>query len=141
MNQVTLIGRLTKDPELKYTQGGKAFCKFNIAVTREFNRDEADFIGCVAWDKRAETIAEYLRKGRRIAIQGRLNVRSYEQNGENKWITEVIVDKFDFIDTNSNSTGGNYTPQSGTTSNNQCIEATSSTEDNEEIIDDDDFPF
>ena len=141
MNQVTLIGRLTNDPELKYTQGGKAFCKFNIAVTREFNRDEADFIGCVAWDKRAETIAEYLRKGRRIAIQGRLNVRSYEQNGENKWITEVIVDKFDFIDTNSNSTGGNYAPQSGTTSNNQGIEATSSTEDNEEIIDDDDFPF
>ena len=141
MNQVTLIGRLTKDPELKYTQGGKAFCKFNIAVTREYNRDEADFIGCVAWDKRAETIAEYLRKGRRIAIQGRLNVRSYEQNGENKWITEVIVDKFDFIDTNSNSTGGNYAPQSGTTSNNQGIEATSSTEDNEEIIDDDDFPF
>ena len=141
MNQVTLIGRLTKDPELKYTQGGKAFCKFSIAVTREFNRDEADFISCVAWDKRAETIAEYLRKGRRIAIQGRLNVRSYEQNGENKWITEVIVDKFDFIDTNSNSTGGNYAPQSGTTSNNQGIEATSSTEDNEEIIDDDDFPF
>ncbi|MFZ2941324.1 MAG: single-stranded DNA-binding protein [Leptotrichiaceae bacterium] len=141
MNQVTLIGRLTKDPELKYTQGGKAFCKFSIAVTREFNREEADFIGCVAWDKRAETIAEYLRKGRRIAIQGRLNVRSYEQNGENKWITEVIVDKFDFIDTNSNSTGGNYAPQSGTTSNNQGIEATSSTEDNEEIIDDDDFPF
>ena len=141
MNQVTLIGRLTKDPELKYTQGGKAFCKFSVAVTREFNREEADFIGCVAWDKRAETIAEYLRKGRRIAIQGRLNVRSYEQNGENKWITEVIVDKFDFIDTNSNSTGGNYAPQSGTTSNNQGIEATSSTEDNEEIIDDDDFPF
>jgi single-strand DNA-binding protein len=127
MNQVTLIGRLTKDPELKYTQGGKAFCKFSIAVTREFNREEADFIGCVAWDKRAETIAEYLR--------------SYEQNGENKWITEVIVDKFDFIDTNSNSTGGNYAPQSGTTSNNQASEATSSTEDNEEIIDDDDFPF
>ena len=141
MNHVTLIGRLTKDPELKYTQGGKAFCKFSIAVTREFNREEADFIGCVAWDKRAETIAEYLRKGRRIAIQGRLNVRSYEQNGENKWITEVIVDKFDFIDTNSNSTGGNYAPQSGTTSNNQASEATSSTEDNEEIIDDDDFPF
>ena len=141
MNQGKLIGRLTKDPELKYTQGGKAFCKFSIAVTREFNREEADFIGCVAWDKRAETIAEYLRKGRRIAIQGRLNVRSYEQNGENKWITEVIVDKFDFIDTNSNSTGGNYAPQSGTTSNNQASEATSSTEDNEEIIDDDDFPF
>ena len=58
MNLVTLIGRLTRDPELKYSQSGKAFCKFSIAVTREFNRDEADFINCVAWDKRAETIAE-----------------------------------------------------------------------------------
>ena len=141
MNQVTLIGRLTKDPELKYTQGGKAFCKFSIAVTREFNRDEADFISCVAWDKRAETIAEYLRKGRRIAIQGRLNVRNYEQNGESKWITEVIVDKFDFIDTNANSSSGNYTSQNGTTSNSQEFEASSPVEDNEEIIDDDDFPF
>ena len=97
MNLVTLIGRLTRDPELKYSQSGKAFCKFSIAVTREFNRDEADFINCVAWDKRAETIAEYLRKGRRIALQGRLSVRSYEQSGETKWMTEVIVDKFDFI--------------------------------------------
>ena len=141
MNQVTLIGRLTKDPELKYTQGGKAFCKFSIAVTREFNRDEADFISCVAWDKRAETIAEYLRKGRRIAIQGRLNVRNYEQNGESKWITEVIVDKFDFIDTNANSSSSNYTSQNGTTSNSQGFEASSPVEDNEEIMDDDDFPF
>ena len=135
MNLVTLIGRLTRDPELKYSQSGKAFCKFSIAVTREFNRDEADFINCVAWDKRAETIAEYLRKGRRIALQGRLSVRSYEQNGETKWMTEVIVDKFDFIDTAS---GGGSSYEDKKSSNEPDFSNESV---NEEAIDDDDFPF
>ena len=104
MNNITLIGRLTRDPELKYTQSGKAFCKFSIAVQREFNREEADFINCIAWDKRAEAICEYLRKGRRIATQGRLSVNSYEKDGETKWITEVIVDKFEFVDSSNNDT-------------------------------------
>ena len=104
MNIVTLIGRLTADPALKYTQSGKAFTKFSIAVQREFNREEADFINCIAWDKRAEAICEYLRKGRRIATQGRLSVNSYEKDGETKWITEVIVDKFEFVDSSNNDT-------------------------------------
>ena len=126
MNNVTLLGRLTKDPELKYSQSGKAFCKFSIAVQREFKKDEADFINCIAWDKRAETICEYLRKGRRIALQGRLSVRSYEKDGETKWITEVIVDKFEFVDS----------------SNNDTKESKSRKEKEEpEFIDDDDFPF
>ncbi len=103
MNSVTLLGRLTRDPELKFSQSGKAFCKFSIAVQRDFKKDEADFINCIAWDKRAELLTEYLRKGRRIALQGRLNVRNYDQNGETKWITEVIIDKFDFLDSSSNS--------------------------------------
>ena len=107
MNLVTLIGRLTRDPELKYTQSGKAFTKFSIAVQREFNREEADFINCIAWDKRAETICEYLRKGRRIATQGRLSVNSYEKDGETKWKTEVIVDKFEFVDSLNNENRGN----------------------------------
>ena len=126
MNQVTLLGILTRDPELKYTQSGKAFTKFSIAVTREFNRDEADFINCIAWDKRAETICKYLRKGRRIALQGRLNVRQYEKDGETKWITEVIVDKFEFVDS----------------SNNDNKEKENSKDNEEpEFIDDDSFPF
>ena len=135
MNLVTLIGRLTRYPELKYSQSGKAFCKFSIAVTREFNRDEADFINCVAWDKRAETIAEYLRKGRRIALQGRLSVRSYEQNGETKWMTEVIVDKFDFIDTAA-SGGSSYEDKKSSNEPGFSNEVVS-----EDTIDDDDFPF
>ncbi|MDO5088715.1 MAG: single-stranded DNA-binding protein [Leptotrichiaceae bacterium] len=137
MNQVLLIGRLTKDPELKYSQSGKAFCKFSLAVTREYNRDEADFINCVAWDKRAETIAEYLRKGKRIALQGRLSVRSYEQNGETKWMTEVIVDKFEFVDAaGSQSQQSSYSQQGSQNSSDTFAD-----NDNEEIIDDDDFPF
>ena len=137
MNLVTLIGRLTRDPELKYSQSGKAFCKFSVAVTREYNRDEADFINCVAWDKRAETIAEYLRKGRRVALQGRLSVRSYEQNGETKWITEVIVDKFDFIDTTSGGGSSSYEEKKSSNAEpNFSSESVS-----EDPIDDDDFPF
>ena len=129
MNNITLLGRLTRDPELKYTQSGKAFTKFSIAVTREFNRDEADFINCIAWDKRAETICEYLRKGRRIALQGRLSIRQYEKDGETKWITEVIVDKFDFIDYQKSDTEDNNTKEN----KNSSAEP--------EFIDDDDFPF
>ena len=131
MNNVMLLGRLAKDPELKYSQSGKAFTKFSIAVTREFNRDEADFINCIAWDKRAETICEYLKKGRRIALQGRLSVRSYEQNGETKWMTEVIVDKFDFIDYQKSDTEENETKGNGNSSSEP------------EYIDDDpdEFPF
>ena len=103
MNIVTLIGRITRDPDLKYSQSGKAFTKFTLAVTREYNRDEADFINCIAWNKAAEVIAEYQRKGNQIAVQGRLNVRNYEQDGETKWITEVILEKFDFISSSNNS--------------------------------------
>lgn len=138
MNLVTLIGRLTRDPELKYSQSGKAFCKFSLAVTREYNRDEADFINCVAWDKRAETIAEYLRKGRRVALQGRLNVRNYEQNGETKWMTEVIVDKFDFIDT---AAGGGSSASYEEKKSSNAEPNFSSENVNEDPIDDDDFPF
>ena len=138
MNLVTLIGRLTKDPELKYSQSGKAFCNFTVAVTREFKRDEADFINCVAWDKRAEAIAEYLRKGRRIAVQGRLNVSNYEKNGETVWRTDVIVDKFDFIDS-ANSSGTQ--PQSYSSQNTPTTGSSFVDNDSDEIMDDDDFPF
>ena len=69
MNNVVLIGRLTKDPELKYSQSGKAYCRFTVAVNRDFNKDEADFINCLAFGKTAETIAEWLGKGRILKIE------------------------------------------------------------------------
>ncbi len=133
MNHVVLMGRLTRDPELKYSQAGKAFSKFTVVVNREFKREEADFINCTAWGKTAETIAEYLRKGRRI---GRISVSSYEQNGETRWSTEVVVDKFEFVDTANSKEGEKPLVQK------KKSESTfTASNENDEIMDDDDFPF
>lgn len=98
MNSITLLGRLTKDPELKYSQKGTAYCRFTLAVTRPFNKDETDFINCVAMDKTAEVMADYLRKGKRIAIQGRLQIGSYEKNGNTFYTADVMVSNLHFID-------------------------------------------
>ena len=99
MNNVTLMGRLTRDPELKYSQAGKAYCRFTVAINRDFNKDEADFINCLAFGKTAETIAEWLGKGRRIAIVGRIQTGSYNnKEGQRVNTFEVVVDKFEFVD-------------------------------------------
>ena len=100
MNIAILMGRMTRDPELRYTSGGKAYTNFTLAVQK--TRDEAEFIDCIVWEKTAETIAEYFRKGNRILIQGRLSVSSYEQNGEKRKSTKVQVFSFEFVD-NKNS--------------------------------------
>ena len=103
MNYVSLLGRLTRDPEVTYTQSGKAFTRFSIAVSRgTSNRDEVDFINCVAWEKRAETISQYFKKGNRILVQGRISAGSYEKNGETRYTTDVVVNNFDFIETRAN---------------------------------------
>ena len=96
MNITILMGRLTRDPELKYTSNGKAYANFTLAVQK--TKDEAEFIDCIAWEKTAENIAEYFGKGNRILIQGRLNVNSYEQNGEKRKFTRVQAFNFEFID-------------------------------------------
>lgn len=103
MNYVGLMGRLTRDPELKQTSSGKSYCRFSIAVKKEFVKDGVDFINCVAWDKRAEFIANYFGKGQRILVQGRINVGSYEVNGEKRNSFDVVVDRAEFIETQSNS--------------------------------------
>ena len=103
MNYVSLLGRLTRDPEVTYTQSGKAFTRFSIAVSRgTSNRDEVDFINCIAWEKRAETISQYFKKGSRILVQGRISTGSYEKNGETRYTTDVVVNNFDFIETRAN---------------------------------------
>ena len=114
MNQVQLLGRLTKDPELKYTTAGKAFLRISIAVPQERDKTQANFINCVAWNKPAEIIAEHFKKGNRINLVGKLTSRQYEDAGVKKWITEVMIDSFDFIENKvstgvsiSNSTMGN----------------------------------
>ena len=99
MNKVVLVGRLTKDPELRFAAGsGSAVCRFTVAVNRPFKKDETDFIGCVAFGKTAETIAQYLTKGREIAVSGSIRTGSYDaQDGTKRYTTDVAVDSFDFI--------------------------------------------
>lgn len=101
MNVVILMGRMTRDPELKYTSGGKAFANFSLAVQK--TKDEAEFIDCTVWEKTAETIAEYFRKGNRILVQGRLSVSNYEQNGEKRKMTRVVVNSFEFVESSGNA--------------------------------------
>ncbi|HWP98725.1 MAG TPA: single-stranded DNA-binding protein [Syntrophomonadaceae bacterium] len=99
LNRVILIGRLTRDPELKYTPNGTAVCSFSLAINRKFNKEETDFIDIVVWRGLAETCASYLGKGRLAAVEGRLQVRSYEtQEGQKRKVTEVIADDVRFLD-------------------------------------------
>ncbi|HLR33710.1 MAG TPA: single-stranded DNA-binding protein [Tissierellales bacterium] len=111
MNNVTLIGRLTKDPELKFLQGtGTAVTNFTLAIDKELSKDKkqemesqgkptADFINIVVWGRMAETSAQYLKKGRRTAVQGRLQSRTYEdKNGVKRYVTEVVAERVEFID-------------------------------------------
>ena len=94
MNQVILVGRLTKEPELKYTKDGKGYCNFILAVSRDFKKDETDFINCVAWDKRAEAIAIYVKKGHKLGIIGRLQI---DKNNE-IFYTKIAVEKIEFLE-------------------------------------------
>lgn len=101
MNHITLIGRLTKDPDLRYTKDGKPVCSFTLAVNRPFAKDEADFINCVVWGKSAENVAKYVSKGRQLAVEGRLQIRSYDGNdGQRKYVTEVVCERTEFLGSN-----------------------------------------
>lgn len=115
MNYVGLMGRLTRDPELKQTASGKKYCRFSIAVKKDFVKDGVDFINCVAWDNRAETIARFFSKGHRIVVQGRINTGSYEVNGEKRTSFDVVVSQIDFVEPQgyqpSNSNGSFSQPE------------------------------
>ena len=98
MNQVLLIGRLTKDPELAYGKSGTAITSFTIAVTRRFKRDETDFINCKCFTKLAENVANLQHKGNMVGIVGRIQTRNYEnQEGRKVYVTEVICDEVEFL--------------------------------------------
>ena len=108
MNLVVLTGRLTRDPELKFGQSGKAYSRFSLAVDRPFQKGETDFINCVAFGKTAELIGEYLRKGRRAGVQGRLQMNRYEVNGEKRTSYDVLVDTVEFLENKSSAGDENY---------------------------------
>lgn len=112
LNRVILIGRLTRDPELRYTPSGVAVTQFTLAVDRPFTNSqtrerEADFINIVTWRQLAETCANYLRKGRLAAVEGRIQIRNYDNNeGKKVYVTEVVADNVRFLES-SNAGGGN----------------------------------
>ena len=119
MNKVFLIGRLTRDPELRYTGNNTAVATFSIAVNRNFSNQngerEADFINIVVWRKQAENVKNYLTQGSQVAIDGRIQTRSYDdQQGQKRYITEVIADNVEFLGSknSSNNTNGNSNMQS-----------------------------
>ena len=103
MNKALLIGRLTRDPELRTTPTGRNVCQFSIAVSRNFtnaNGDrEADFINCVVWDKQAENLVKYQKKGNQIAVDGRIQTRNYDdKDGKKVYVTEIFVSNVTFLD-------------------------------------------
>ena len=111
INRVVLVGRLTKDPELRYTPSGVPMARFTVAVNRPFSNQqgekEADFIGCIAWRKQAENLANFMRKGSLIGVEGRIQTGSYEgQDGKRVYVTEVVAESVQFLEPRG-SNGGN----------------------------------
>jgi single-strand DNA-binding protein len=103
MNHIVLIGRLTRDPELRYTPNGVAVANFDLAVDRptpnQQGEREADFIRIVSWQKQAEVVANYLKKGRLVAVEGRLQIRNYEtQDGQKRKAAEVVANRVEFLE-------------------------------------------
>ena len=133
VNKIILLGRLVKDPEVKYTTTGKVTALFTLAVDRPFNsqtvQKEADFIPIVVWGKSAEAVGNNLSKGKRALVEGRLQIRSYEdKNGNKRWVTEVIASSVQFIDyVTKGAAGAAQAKQAGFESFGQVVP------DNEEI--------
>ena len=104
MNKAILIGRLTRDPELRYTSSNRAVCQFTVAIDRPFTNQasgqrEADFINVVAWDKTGENVGKYMTKGRLVAVEGRIQTRNYDNNeGKKVYVTEVVANNVQFLE-------------------------------------------
>ena len=108
MNKVILIGRLTKDPEVRNTQGQTAYCNFTIAVDRRFKDQNgqrtADFINFIAWRQTATFLGSYFRKGSKVAVVGSIQTRTYDDNqGQKRYVTEVVVDEVEFADSSNSA--------------------------------------
>lgn len=112
MNKAILIGRLTKDPELRTTPTGRNVCQFSVAVSRNFTNAngerEADFINCVVWDKQAENLVKYQKKGNQIAVEGRIQTRNYDdKDGKKVYVTEILASNISFLDSKGTGATGN----------------------------------
>lgn len=147
INNAVLMGRLTRDPDLRTTQSGRNVCSFTIAVDRSFVRQgeerQADFIPCVAWGSTADFISRFFHKGSMIAVTGRIQTRSYDDNNGNKRnVTEIVVNEASFTGSKSETNTGASGSDSPRTQNAPApAYQTADAADFEEITDDDDLPF
>lgn len=112
MNRTVLVGRLTKNPELRYTPGGDAVASFTLAVQRNFTNQagerETDFINCVVWKRAAENVANFLKKGSLAGVDGRIQTRNYEgQDGKRIYVTEVLAESVQFLEPKNQNNGTN----------------------------------
>ena len=132
MNKAILLGRLTRDPELRFAAGsGTAVSRFTVAVNRQFKKDETDFINCIAFGKTAETISQYFTKGKQIGIVGHIQTGSYDKEGTKVYTTDVIVESFDFVDKAEGQASGNKAKE----------ESQQGFNDGMEEVDNEDMPF
>ncbi|EAD5424997.1 single-stranded DNA-binding protein [Listeria monocytogenes] len=159
MNRVVLVGRLTKDPELRYTPAGVAVATFTLAVNRTFTNQqgerEADFIQCVVWRKPAENVANFLKKGSMAGVDGRIQTRNYEDNdGKRVFVTEVVAESVQFLDSKNNNaegaTSNDYQSEANYSNNNKTSSYRADTSQNSDSfanegkpidINPDDLPF
>jgi len=151
INRVVLVGRLTKDPDLRYTNNGTAVANFNIACNKPFKKDgedqQADYINCVIWRKPAESLANYMSKGSLIGVEGSIQTRNYEgQDGKRVYVTEVLAASVQFLESKNsenrqNKTNTDVSSQAGT--NTQNYNSKTQNQENTDPIDisDDDLPF
>lgn len=116
MNKVILIGRLTADPDIRQTNSGKSVASYRLAVDRNIKAEgqlEADFLNCTAFGKSAEFAGNYLRKGMKIAVEGRIQTGSYEKDGVKRYTTDIIVDRHEFCESKRSSESGAAAPEQG----------------------------
>lgn len=118
INQVILMGRLTRDPDMRTTPNGKTVTSFSLAVDRQGQDDSADFFDITAWEKLGELVNQYLSKGRRCLIQGRLTYRQWEQDGQKRSKVEVVATDVTFLDGPAGDSGGQSAPRSSASSSN-----------------------
>jgi len=147
INQVVVIGRLTKTPELKYTPGGHAVTSFTVACNKpkKDGQDQgANFVECVAWRQSAESLCNYQKKGNLIGVTGHIQSRSYEDNsGKKVYVQEVLAERIQFLEFNGNSQGNGNTSNQGNSSNTGYTRVDDDPFNNGQTVDisDDDLPF
>ncbi len=146
-NKVILMGNLTRDPEVRTTPNGQSVANFSIAVNRTWKgsdgsqQDSVSYIDCVAWGRTGEVIAQYMQKGRPILVSGRLDQRSWEQDGQKRSKVEVVVEDFNFVGGGAGDFGGSESSRSSNSSSSKNNDAVEVDDVSDEAINLDDIPF